>query len=75
MLLFIVNQGISRGVFSINFGQTSEESKSKIGCKEIPKYLYLHHNNPAIRGILKILTPYFSYKGYSKNQRVFKVKQ
>ena len=75
MLLFIVNQGISRGVYSINFGQTSEESKSKIGCIEIPKYLYLHHNNPAIRGILKILTPYFSYKGYSKYHRVFKVNQ
>lgn len=74
MLIFILKEGIRRGVDTINFGQTSEETKSKIGCIQVPKYLYLHHNNPLLGWLLKKLTPYFSYKGYPKKHRVYKVK-
>ncbi|WP_051188669.1 GNAT family N-acetyltransferase [Proteocatella sphenisci] len=73
MLQFILKEGIRRGTDTINFGQTSEETKSKIGCIEEPKYLYLHHNNPLLGWALKKLTPYFSYKGYPNKHRVYKV--
>jgi len=72
MLLWIVKEGIKRGVEEISFGQTSEETKLKIGCKEVEKYLIIHHNNKLIGSILKKLTPYFSYKGYPLKHRVFK---
>lgn len=74
MLLFILKEGIKRGVETINYGQTSEETKSKIGCTQTYKYLYLHHNNPCLGWILKKLTPKFSYKGYPNKHRVYKVK-
>ncbi len=74
ILLFILKEGIKRGVETINYGQTSEETKSKIGCNEAYKYLYLHHNNPVLGWMLKKLTPNFSYKGYPNKHRVYKVK-
>lgn len=73
MLLFIIRKGIKRGADTINLGQTSEETKSKIGCEELSKYLYLHHNNPLLGWSLKKLTPIFSYKGYPHKHRVYKV--
>ena len=72
MLLFIIREGISRRVSVINFGQTSEETKIKIGCQEVHKYIYIHHNNPIIRRVVIKLLPYFSYRGYNTNHRVFK---
>lgn len=72
MLLFIVQEGIKREVPIINFGQTSEETKLKIGCSEFNKYIYAHHKNPLINGIIKKMLPYFTYKGYAVKHRAFK---
>lgn len=74
MLLFILREGIRRSSNAINFGQTSEETKSKLGCEEVKKYLHIHHSNPIINWILQKLTPYFSYKGYPCRHRVYKEK-
>ena len=74
MLLFILKEGIRRGSSAINFGQTSEETKSKLGCEEVEKYLHIHHSNPIINCILQKLTPHFSYKGYPCRHRVYKEK-
>lgn len=75
MLLKIVELGIEKAAKTINFGQTAEESKLKIGCVEVPKYLYIHHSNFLINKILKILTPLFSYKPYKTVHNVFKPKE
>ena len=74
MLLFILREGIRRGSSAINFGQTSEETKSKLGCEEVKKYLHIHHSNPIINWTLQKLTPNFSYKGYPCRHRVYKEK-
>lgn len=74
MLLFILKEGIERGSSAINFGQTSEETKSKLGCDEVKKYIHIHHSNPIINLTLQKLTPYFSYKGYPCRHRVYKEK-
>ncbi len=72
MLLWIIQLGIENGVDEIDFGQTSEESKLKIGCVEKERYLYIHHHNLIIRSILRKLLPLFSYKSYPVSHRVFK---
>ena len=72
MLLWIVRLGIDEGVREIDFGQTSEESKLKIGCQERERYLFIHHHNPALRWMLRRLLPMFSYRSYPTTHRVFK---
>jgi len=42
MLLKIVEEGIEKGMKTINFGQTSEETKIKIGCIEEPKLIEIN---------------------------------
>lgn len=72
ILLKIIEIGIAKQVKTIEFGQTAEESKLKIGCKEAPKYVYIHHSNRIINWFIKKLTPLFSYKPYSIKHNVFK---
>jgi hypothetical protein len=72
MLLKIIEIGIEKKAPIIEFGQTAEESKSKIGCKEVYKYLYLHHSNTIINFIIQKLLPFMSYKAYKKVHHVFK---
>lgn len=72
MLLKIVEIGIEKHVTEIEFGQTAEESKLKIGCKEKYKYLYIHHSNPFLNFFIQMLLPFFSYKPYAVKHNVFK---
>lgn len=72
MLLKIVEIGIERNIKTIEFGQTAEASKLKIGCEEKKKYLYIHHSNIMINKIVKLLVPFFSYKPYKIKHNVFK---
>ncbi len=72
ILLSVLEIGFERKVKTIDFGQTSEESKLKLGCREVVKYLYIHHSSPPINCILKKLSPFFTYKPYGIRHRVFK---
>lgn len=72
MLIWIIEISIKRGVKEIDFGQTSEETKVKLGCQEKKKYLYINHSNPILDKIIKFFLPRFSYKGYGVEHRVFK---
>jgi len=72
MLLKIVEIGIEKNIKVIEFGQTAEESKFKIGCEEKKKYLYIHHSNLFINKFIQTLAPLFSYKPYSIKHNVFK---
>lgn len=72
MLLKIIEVGIEKRVKEIEFGQTAEESKLKIGCKEKYKYLYIHHSNPIINFIIQLLVPLLTYKTYPVKHHVFK---
>lgn len=72
MLLKIVEIGMELGVSKINFGQTSEESKMKIGCVPESKYLDIYHSNGFINWIIQKLVPIFSYKSTNHIYRVFK---
>lgn len=72
MLLKIIECGIEKQVTEIEFGQTAEESKLKIGCREKYKYLYVHHSNPVLNFFIQLLVPLFSYKPYPVKHNVFK---
>lgn len=72
MLLFIIELGIEEKVKTIEFGQTAEETKLKLGCQSVKKYLYVHHSNPWIQKIIEKLLPKLSYKPHSVTYHVFK---
>lgn len=72
MLLKIVEVGIEKQVKTIEFGQTAEESKLKIGCREQYKYLYVHHSNFLLNFIIQKLVQFLTYKPYSIKHHVFK---
>ena len=72
MLLQIVSYGLSLGVKRIDFGQTSEETKLKLGAVQEPKYLYVHHSNGLINTVLNKLVGKFSYRPYPISHKVFK---
>jgi len=72
MLLKIVETGIDKKIGVIEFGQTAEESKLKIGCVEVPRFLYVHHSNPVLNWVIQALLPLFSYKPYQIKHHVFK---
>lgn len=72
MLLKIIEIGIEKKVKTIDFGQTAEESKSKIGCKQVNKYLYAHHSNTIISFIIQKLLPIMSYRPYKTVHHVLK---
>jgi len=72
LLLEIIRIGIERRVDVIEFGQTAEETKLKLGCMAVKKYLYVHHSNKVLNyGIARIL-PLLSYKPHVTSYSVFK---
>ena len=72
MLLEIIRMGIEDGVEVIEFGQTAEETKLKLGCVPVAKYLYVHHSNRVVQTIIKKLLPLLSYKPHGITYNVFK---
>jgi hypothetical protein len=72
MLLKIIETGIEKKTHIIEFGQTAEESKLKIGCKEVYKYLYVHHSNSILNFIIQKLLPFMSYRPHWTVHHVFK---
>lgn len=72
MLLKIIEVAIEKKIKTIEFGQTAEESKLKIGCREVYKYLYAHHSNIIINFVIQKLLSSMSYRTYDKIHHVFK---
>ena len=72
MLIEIIKIGINEGVKTIEFGQTAEETKLKLGCVSVPKYLYVHHSSKVLQYIISKLLPLLSYKPHPITYNVFK---
>lgn len=72
LLLFIIEYGIEKRFKRIDFGQTAEESKLKLGCKLERRFMYVHHSNRILNSALKLLVPLFSYRAYKHNHNIFK---
>jgi hypothetical protein len=72
MLLFIIRMGIDNRVETIEFGQTTADSKMKVGCKEVKKYLYIHHHWSWVVKLASWIVPFFGYKESGETLNVFK---
>jgi hypothetical protein len=72
MLLKIVEYGTRGGFKRINFGQTSEETKLKLGAVQNPKNMYVYHSNKVLNLIIKSFINKFAYSKYETTHRVFK---
>ena len=72
ILLEIVKYGIENNFKTIDFGQTADESKLKLGAKYTMLYAYLHHSNKLINSINKKLAKYIEYKPITTDYKVFK---
>jgi len=72
MLLAIVRYGVERGCRSIDFGQTADASKSVIGGRAVPKFMYIAHRSTWLEYALAWLTPVLSHRPYQKIHHVFR---
>lgn len=72
LLLEVVRLGIAGGAAVIDFGQTAEESKLRLGCREVPLFLQAHHGNALLNRALRLLLPRVSYRPFQKRFHVFK---
>lgn len=72
MLIQIIQIGIERGVEIIEFGQTAQETKLKLGCVAVEKYLYIHHSNKTLHFLIAHILPLLSYKPQIISYNVFK---
>jgi hypothetical protein len=69
MLLTIVRIGIDTRVASIDFGQTAEGVKTRIGCRIQPKYLCAFSSNRLIHGLFRIFRASLEYAAHPENCR------
>jgi len=72
MLLHIVRLGIEQKCNKINFGQTGEISKLRIGCTFEKRYMAAIISNSFVNSIIKLLRPFIEYRFPEQNNRVFK---
>ena len=56
----------------IDFGQTSEDAKLKIGCYLEKKYFYIHHSNKFLNKVAGLMKGILEYKYSFCDHRVFK---
>jgi hypothetical protein len=73
MLMEIIRHGIENGFKRIDFGQTAEEAKLRVGCRYEYIYVLASHSNPFLNLMLKIFAPLLNYKPLLENSfNVFK---
>lgn len=74
ILLEIMKYGINNGFKTIDYGQTADEAKLKLGCKYEMLYAYLHHSNKFINLIYRLLVNIITFKPLEEKYNVFKEK-
>ena len=76
LLLQIVRYGIENKFDVIDFGQTADEAKLKLGCEYEYLYALLNHSNPVINYSSRKIAPFIQYKPLDANIfHVFKEKK
>jgi len=72
MLLEIVRYGIEHGFKTIDFGQTADETKLRLGSEYAYLYAYLHHSNAFVNFLCGLLAPCLEYRPIATRFSVFK---
>ncbi len=74
MLLQILRVGIERKVTTINFGQTAEASKQRIGCRLSQRYMMAFSGNRVLNRLLIWSAPLLGYSQPGEAYRCLKTK-
>ncbi len=72
LLLEIVRYGIDNGFSTIDFGQTADDSKLKLGCEYRDLWAALHHSNPLVMLGARLFTKQLEYRPLTTSFQVFK---
>jgi len=72
ILFEIIRYGIENGFKTIDFGQTADDTKLKLGSHYVPLYAALHSSNPFINFVCKLFAKKIEYKPLTTDFRVFK---
>jgi hypothetical protein len=71
-LIGVVKESIEENCKEIEFGQTAEIPKMRVGGNLIDKYMFMYHKNPVIKGFFKVFGRYVENKPVSEIPNVFK---
>jgi hypothetical protein len=71
MLIHILKIGIKNNVSTINFGQTAESSKCRIGCVLEKRYMVAFSGNKLLNHLLIIFAPFLQNKNKQTDFNVF----
>jgi hypothetical protein len=74
-LIGITREAIGWGYKKIEFGQTAEIPKMRLGGRLVHKGMFLHHRNPLVRGIFHLARKLLSYDRKFEYPCVFKNEQ
>ena len=72
MLYKIIEYAIKNKCKIIDFGQSSEETKLKLGSFLEKRYLYIHHSNKILNKVASVIKGIIEYKYTFPDYRVFK---
>jgi len=72
LLLEIIRFGLEQGFTRIDFGQTTEAVKMKLGCRLSPRRLYLAHSNPILHHLANRFLPLLEYRFPQEKYQVFR---
>lgn len=75
MLLQILRLGIDTGAAVIDYGQTAERSKMRVGCTLQPKHMAVFCHVPFLNQILKRVMAFFTYRAKTDPVNPFKAAQ
>ncbi len=72
MLYSIVEYAIDHNCRSVDFGQTSEETKMKFGAELEKRYFYAHHSNKLLNCLIGLGKSLLEYHYHFPDYRVYK---
>lgn len=70
-LLGVLQEGIEMGFSKIDFGQTAEIPKMRLGGTVVPKALFIYHRNPVMLFLLKKFKGLIEYRRVLPEHHVF----
>lgn len=72
MMIQVLRVGFADQADIIDFGQTAERTKCRLGCELEPRYLLFLSSSRILNGLAKIIMPLIEYKPVRENHHVFK---
>lgn len=71
-LVGVLADGMARGVRRIDFGQTAEDPKARLGAQPVPEKMLLHHSKPRHHRLIGWATPLLAYRKSLPTYHVFR---